>query len=175
MHVAGQIAEFGAAHLANALTGAAIPVVQGTAPTWFPGLYWVDTSSGNAVKTWNGSAWVTGAGSRFLALLSADPVTANAVNISDLTEITTAGYARQSVTFAHASTAYPSAAANSGLITFGPMSAGMTQAVQWIAMVTVASGTTGYFLESWLMPTALQVNASEVIQIGIGELETEVQ
>lgn len=173
--MAGQIAEFGAAHLANALTGAAVPVVQGTAPTWFPGLYWIDTSSGNAVKTWNGSAWVTSPGARFLALLSADPVAANAVNISDLTEITTAGYSRQSVTFSHATTAYPSAASNSNLITFGPMTAGMTQAVQWIAMVTVASGTTGYFLESWLMPTALQVNASEVIQIGIGELETEVQ
>lgn len=173
--MAGQIAEFGAAGIANHLAGSAIPVVASSPPTWFPGLYWIDTSSGNAVKTWNGSAWVTGAGSRFLALLSADPVAANAVNITDLTEITTAGYARQSVTFAHSSTAYPSSLSNTNLITFGPMTAGMTNAVQWVAMVTVASGTTGYFLMSWIMPTSVQVNSSQSIQIGVGELVIEIQ
>lgn len=173
--MAGQIAEFGAAGIANHLAGSAVPVVAGSPPTWFPGLYWIDTSSGNAVKTWNGSAWVTGAGSRFLALLSADPVAANAVNITDLTEITTAGYARQSVTFAHSSTSYPSSLSNSNLITFGPMSAGMVNAVQWVAMVTVASGTTGYFLMSWIMPSSVQVNSSQSIQIGVGELVIEIQ
>lgn len=173
--MAGQIAEFGAAALVNHLSGQAIPVVAASPPTWFPGLYWVDTSSGNAVKTWNGSAWITGAGSRFLALLSADPVAANAVNISDLTEITTAGYTRQSVTFAKAALAYPSSAANTNLITFGPMTAGMVNAVQWVALVNVASGTSGYFQMSWLMPTAVQVNASQVIQIGVGALVIENQ
>jgi len=173
--MAGQIAEFGAAGIANHLSGAAVPVVASSPPTWFPGLYWIDTSSGNAVKTWNGSAWVTGAGNRFLALLSADPVAANAVNISDLTEITTAGYSRQAITFAHSSTSYPSSLSNSALLTFGPMTAGMTNAVQWAAMVTVASGTTGYFLMSWLLPTSIQVNASQVIQIGVGQLVIEIQ
>lgn len=173
--MAGQIAEFGAAALVNHLSGQAIPVVAASPPSWFPGLYWIDTSSGNAVKTWNGSAWVTSAGSRFLALLSADPVAAGAVNISDLTEITTAGYSRQAVTFAHSSTAYPSSASNSSLITFGPMSAGMTNAVQWVAMVTVASGSVGYFLMSWLMPTSVQVNSSQSIQIGANQLVIENQ
>lgn len=173
--MAGQIAEFGAASIANNLAGTSIPVVAASPPTWFPGLYWIDTSSGNAVKTWNGSAWVTGAGARFLALLSADPVAASAVSISDLTEITTSGYSRQSVTFAHSSTSYPSSLSNTNLITFGPMSAGMVNAVQWVAMVTVTSGTSGFFLMSWLMPAAVQVNASQVIQIGVGELVIEIQ
>lgn len=173
--MAGQIAEFGAAALVNHLSGQSVPVVAASPPSWFPGLIWIDTSSGNAVKGWNGSAWVTGAGNRFLALLSADPVAGAAVNLTDLTEITTAGYSRQSVTFAHSSTAYPSSTSNTNLITFGPMSAGMVNAVQWVAMVTVASGTTGYFLMSWLMPAAVQVNSSQVIQIGIGALVIENQ
>jgi len=173
--MAGQIAEYAAAALANHLGGQAGVVVQGTAPTWYPGLTWVNSASGYSINSWNGSAWAVSAGSRYVALLTADPVASSAVNISDLSEVTTAGYARQPVTFSQATITYPSTVTNTNLITFGPMSAGMALASQWVALVTVSSGTTGYFLDSWLLPEDVQVNASQSFQIGVGLLTMQVQ
>jgi hypothetical protein len=169
-----QLSQYGDMQLVNDLAGLTVPSVQGSAPTWFPGLYWVNTSSGNAVEQWNGTQWVTSPapGTRYLALLTADPVLGGAVNISDagFVECTTSGYARQSVTFSEASAAYPSASSNTNLVSFGPFSATMLAPVQWVAMVTSASGTTGYFLASWNMPVALQVDTSQYIYVGVGSL-----
>ena len=108
---------------------------------------WIDTTSGATLKTWNGSTWVVGAATRYVALLTASPYTSGpssgyAQAITDLVEVTTAGYSRQAATFANASAAYPAPVSNSAVLTFGPVSAAMALAAQWAALVTHAA--TGY-------------------------------
>lgn len=103
--MAGQLAAVGAQSLANHLAGIVPPHIGTSAPVWQPGLVWINTTSGAVLSYWNGSAWVAGTEGRYIALLTGDPTQSGlyggyAHNISDLIEDTTAGYARQSVTFA---------------------------------------------------------------------------
>lgn len=173
-----QLAQYGDMGLVNDLAGLNVPVVQGTAPVWTPGMYWVNTNAGNAIEQWTGSTggWVTSPapGTRYLALLTADPVLNAAVNITDVgfSELNTVGYTRQIVTFSQATAAYPSTSSNTNLITFGPMGNSMLIPVQWVALVTSSSvnPTTGFMLASWNLAAPIQVNASQNIQIGIGQL-----
>lgn len=174
--MSGQVAQTSAQALANHIAGNVPPAVQGTAPTWIPGLVWVNTSAGNAIYSWNGSAWVSGVAGHYLALLTASPFSSGpgggyAVSISDLVEVTTTGYTRQPVTFSTASATYPSNVSNSATITFGPLTASMTQAAQWVAMVSAASGTTGLLNYYWTLATPQQVSVSQSIQIAAGALE----
>lgn len=176
-----QLAQNGDVGLTNDLAGLNTPFIQaGTpaAPASF-NIFWVNTGAGNALNQWNGTSWVTipAPGTRYLALLTTDPVLGAAVNIADagFVEMTTAGYARQVVTFGNASAAYPSVSSNSNLITFGPMASSMLAPIQWVALVTSSSGTSGYFLASWNLTSPVQVNASQVIQIGIGQLVLQGQ
>lgn len=162
------VAQTGAQVELNALTKAAIPVVSNAAPTWVPGLYWVDTSSGNTVKEWNGVSWSATAATGYLALLTADPI--GQTTISGLSEVTTTGYSRQVCAFSAASSAYPSQATNSGLITFGPLTANMLVAAAWLALVTVQTGTVGFLLDTWVMQTPQQVLATQSIDIAAGAL-----
>lgn len=131
----------------NLLTKAVVPVVQASAPTWEPGLYWIDTSLGNAVMEWNGSAWVAMATAPYLALLTANP--SGVTTVAGLTEDTTSGYARVACPFSLAATGPPVMASNSGLVTFGPYTANQALQVSWAALVTTASGTGGFLLETW--------------------------
>lgn len=167
----GQIGQYGAQASLNVLTGNAVPLVQGTAPaTWVPGQYWINTSEGNAVYTYNGSSWVPESGARYLALLTADPTALPAVNISDLQEVTTAGYARAQVMLSQASASYPSVSTDSGTISWGPMTADMAVPALFVAMVTVASGNSGLYLFSWTLPAPQLVDTSQYIQIATSEL-----
>ena len=161
------VAQTGAQLQLNALTGAAVPVVSGSAPTWIPGLYWIDTSSGNAIKTWNGSTW-SATTSVYLALLTADPT--GLTTIASLTECADAGYVRQAVTFNSATSAVPSVSSNSSLIQFGPFSVNMTLGAQWLALVTSSTGTTGFLLETWTLSTPQQVLSTQSIDIAAGAL-----
>lgn len=172
--MSGQLSTVGAQILANKIAGNVPPAIQTSAPTWIPGLDWVDTTSGATLKTWNGTAWVTGGANRYVALLTASPFTSGpggglAEVISDLVEVTTTGYARQLVTFASASAVYPAPVSNSGILTFGPMTAAMSLAAQWAALVTHASsGTTGLLLYYWTLDTPQQVSVSQNIQVPVG-------
>ena len=162
--------------LANKAAGNVPPSIGIGAPTWIPGLDWIDTSSGAVLKTWNGTSWVAGNATRYVALLTASPFTSGpgggyAESISDLVEVTTAGYSRLVCAFSNATAAYPAVAANSGVLTFGPMSAGMLQAAQWAALLTHASsGTTGLLLYYWQLDLPQQVSVSQSIQVPIGAL-----
>jgi len=162
--------------LANKVAGNVPPAIQTSAPTWIPGLDWVDTTSGAVLKTWNGAAWVVGQATRYIALLTASPFTSGpssgyAESISDLVEVTTTGYSRQTYTPSNATAAYPSVAANSGVLTFGPMTAAMALAAQWAALLTHAStGNTGLLLYYWQLDTPEQVSISQSIQVPIGDL-----
>jgi len=173
--VSGQVSQVGAQTLINVIGGRVPPAVQSGTPTWKPGLYWVDTTSGATLKYWNGSTWIAGTEPLYIALLTASPFTSGpgggfAQTISDLVELTTAGYTRQAVTFTDAAAAYPSPGSNSGVLTFGPMGASMTLAAQWAAMVTASSGTAGLLKFFWTLDTPQQVSISQSIQIPIGNL-----
>lgn len=183
--MSGQVATFAATGALNQLTGAVTVAASatGSPPTWVPGLYWYNTTTA-ALNQWNSSAWTTtgittSAASRWLALLTQDPVANGVVNLSDagFVELTTSGYARQPVTFTQLTGAstYPGTTSNTAAITFGPMSASMALAVQWVALVTVVSGTTGYLLASWAAAAPIQVSISQNIQIGAGALVLQDQ
>lgn len=173
--MSGQLTTVGAQILANKIAGTVPPAIQTSAPTWVPGLDWINTTSGAVLNSWNGSAWVTGALNRYVALLTASPFTSGPSGglsqaISDLVEVTTAGYSRQLTTFSNAGAVYPSPVSNSGVLTFGPMTASMTLAAQWAALVTAATGTTGLLLYYWTLDTPQQVAVSQSIQLPIGTL-----
>lgn len=161
------IAQTGAQRSLNSLVGAVIPVVASTAPTPEPGLYWINTSGGNAVMEYNGVTWVN-AGSYYLALCTADPTGAS--TIAQLQEVTTAGYSRIQVQWNFATASYPSVIASSNLIQFGPMTANMTLATQWAALVTAASGTNGYVLYTWAMNAPQMVQATQFVSIAADEV-----
>jgi hypothetical protein len=102
----GQLSAIGAQASANKIGGIVPPVIAASAPTWVPGLDWIDTASGAVLMAWNTAAWVAATSmGNFIALLTGDPSSSGAgggyaMNVSDLIEDTTTGYARQSVTFA---------------------------------------------------------------------------
>lgn len=174
--MSGQLSQVGAQILANKIAGNASPAIQSSTPTWVPGMDWIDTTSGATLKTWNGAAWVVGAATQYIALLSASPFTSGsgggfAQTISDLVEVTTTGYARQTVDFTNASAAYPAPVANNAILTFGPMTAAMALAAQWAALVThAATGLAGLLLYFWQLDTPQQVSVSQSIQVPIGNL-----
>jgi len=173
--VSSQLAQYGDQALVNTLSGQAVPVASavGSPPAWFPGLIWYNTTA-TAFQQWNGTAWSASPtpAARYLALLTTDPVAGGAVNIADagFVEMTTSGYSRQLVTFTQATATYPSQASNNSLITFGPMGTTMAAPVQWVALVTSASGTGGYFLASWSLLAPISVNASQSIYVGLNQL-----
>jgi hypothetical protein len=173
----GAVCQTGAELSLNTIAGLTVPVVSSVAPTWIPGLYWVNTGDSNNVYDWNGSAWVKvpAAGSRYLALLTADPDTSGAggtpaVSLSDLLEDTTSGYARQLFVMSGATPGPPAGMVNANTITFGPYGANMPVADQWSALVTSASGTSGLLLYTWDLDTIEQVSVSQNIVFPAGSL-----
>jgi len=173
--VSGQLSTVGAQILANKIAGNVPPFIGTSAPTWVPGLDWINTSGTPTLYSWNGAAWVSGALNRYVALLTASPFTSgpsggNAELISDLVEVTTSGYSRQLAAWSNAAASYPSPVSNSGVLTFGPMTAAMTLAAQWAALVSAATGTTGLLYYYWTLDTPQLVSVSQSIQIPIGDL-----
>lgn len=167
------LAQYGAQIQVNALNGLTFPVVSGTAPsTPVPGQQWVNTSSGNSVNEYNGSAWVT-AGTRYLALCTADP--SGSTTIAELQEVTDAGYSRVTIPWSPATASIPSVGTNSGLILFGPFTVNMSLPAQWVAMVTVASGTTGHLIYTWTLDAPQQVDATQSVAIAASALNEDQQ
>lgn len=173
-----QLAQNGDVGAVGALAGLTVPLAVASGTPSSTGTYYnqytVRESDGHVFMNQTGTNWTDlGAApsqaTRYLALLTADPILNGAVSISDsgFVECITSGYARQSVTFGNLTTTYPSNLSNTNLITF-TMSSTMLTAVQWVALVTVSSGTTGWFLASWALTAPILVDASQSIQFGIG-------
>jgi hypothetical protein len=147
----------------NSVTGVAAPLVQTATPSsGVLGQYWVNASSSSVVQTWNGSSWVT-IGGPYLALLTADPT--GATTISQLSECTDSGYSRQEVTWNQATSGVPVSIQSSALITFGPFSVNMTLPCQWLALVSVPTGTSGLLLETFTLSSPQQVLATQNITL----------
>lgn len=180
-----QITQWGATALLNHLAGQAQPHVGTSAPSsWIPGQVWIDTSAGNAIYTYNGTTpyntadWGAAPG-LYVALLVADPSTSGpsggpAVAIADLVEDATPGYARQSVTFTQitqsSADGVPAQASNTAALTYGPYTANQALPVQWAALVTASTGTTGLLTCTWVLDTIEQVAVSQPIIIPAGDI-----
>lgn len=167
----GQIGTHAAQMSLNLLTGNAVPVVSSSAPgSWIPGQYWINTANSNTPYEFNGATWVPSSSTRYMALLTADPTALPAVNLTDLAEVTTAGYARAAVSMSQATQQYPSVSTDSGTISWGPMAADMLAPALFAALVTVISGTAGLYLFSWPLPAPQQVSVSQFVQIATNQL-----
>jgi hypothetical protein len=118
-----------------------------------------------ALDAINGRATQT-ARNTYLALLTAAGTDAN--TIAQLTEVNTAGYARQQVTWS-APTGDPSVASNTAVLTFGPFT-GDPPSIGFLGLVSSASGTTGDFLYRWTADTARDGIVGDSITIAVGAL-----
>jgi hypothetical protein len=174
-----QISQIGDMTLVNMLSGAIVTATGASPPTFIPGMDWYDTGN-SLLKQWQPgtNTWVSSPapGTRYIALLTADPVANGVVNVSDtgFIECSTGGYARQPVTFSNATSSYPSSTSNTNVLTF-TMTSTMLVSVGWAALMTVSSSaaspnTNGLMLASWVLAQAYLVDASQSIQVGIGQL-----
>lgn len=87
-------------------------------------------------------------------------------------EVADASYARAAVTWTPASTPVsgPSLTQNSGLITFGPFSAGMALPTVAAALVSSSSGLAGDLVFWWQLDFSLQAATNEAVQFAINAL-----
>jgi hypothetical protein len=102
-------------------------------------------------------------GGPYLALLTADPT--GSTTITQLAECTDSGYSRQAVDWNPAAAGTPVSIQNSALITFGPFSVNMTLPCQWLALISVPTGTTGLLLETFTLSSPQQVLATQSITL----------
>lgn len=107
----------------------------------------------------------------YLALLTAAPT--DATTLATMSEVSTAGYLRQAVTWNAPvlPTDGPNyQSTNSSLISFGPFTVAMAFDAVYAALVSAASGTTGDFIFYWALDVAENAAINETIQIPAGKL-----
>ena len=121
--------------------------------------------AGLALDAMSGRATAT-ARTMYLALLSAAPT--DATTLATMTEIATAGYARQTAAWS-APSGDPRVSSNTATITFGPFSADPPN-VTHAALVSAASGTTGDFVYWWTWDVAKDAASGDSLQVAIGAL-----
>jgi len=121
--------------------------------------------AGRALDAISGRATAT-ARTMYLALLSAAPT--DATTLATMTEITTAGYSRQAVTFS-APSGDPQVSSNTAALTFGPFSADPPN-VTHAALVSAASGTTGDLVYFWTLDNARDAANGDSLTVAIGAL-----
>lgn len=117
----------------------------------------LDAATGRATQT---------ARTTYLALLSAAPTDAS--TLATMTEITTAGYSRQSVTWS-APAGDPAETHNTNVITFGAFSAD-PPSVTHCALVSSASTTTGDFIAWWSLTTPRDAASGDSISFAASAL-----
>ena len=121
----------------------------------------LDAATGRATQT---------ARTVYLALLTVAPT--DSTTLASMTEVTTAGYARQACTFA-APSSDPSITSNTATITFGPFSADPPN-VPYAALVSAASGTVGDFIAYWTADVAQDAANGQSIQVSAGALTLSI-
>ncbi len=103
----------------------------------------------------------------YLAALTAAPT--DATTMATMTEVTTAGYARQECAFTAPDTADPPKSTNAALETFGPFTADPPN-ITHLGLVSAATGTTGDFIFFWALDVAKDAAINESIEIAAGSL-----
>jgi hypothetical protein len=123
-----------------------------------------------AVQAGLGDA-VAASAAMYLALATAVPagsVTANLAAYGSV-ELTTAGYARQPVTWDPATGSDPSVMASAALVTFGPFEADPPE-IGYLFLCTTSIGTVGYVMACWQFETARDPAEDDSLNIGAGDL-----
>ena len=125
--------------------------------------------AGKALDACTGRATQT-ARTMYLALLSTAPT--DATTMATMVEITTAGYARQTVAFT-APSGDPQVSSNTALLTFGPFTADPPN-VTHAALVSAATGTVGDFVYWWTWDTARDAANGDSLTVAIGALVAQL-
>lgn len=104
----------------------------------------------------------------YLALLTAAP--SDTTTVATMTELSGAGYSRQSVTWDDATIISGKASAsNSAKLTFGPFSFDPDN-VTHCALVSSASGPSGDFIMYWTLDSARDAASGDSIEVAAGSL-----
>lgn len=117
----------------------------------------LDAKTGRATQT---------ARTTYLACLTAAPTATT--TLATMSEVTTAGYSRQSVTWA-APSGNPRSTSNTNVITFGPFTADPPN-ITHVALVSAASGTTGDLIDAWSLDTARDGISGDSLSVAAGAL-----
>jgi hypothetical protein len=117
----------------------------------------LDAKTGRATQT---------ARTVYLACLTAAPTATT--TLATMSEVTTAGYSRQAVTWT-APSGNPRVTSNSNAVTFGPFSAD-PPSVGWVALVSAASGTVGDLIDAWAVDTARDGIPGDSLVVAAGAL-----
>jgi hypothetical protein len=121
----------------------------------------LDAASGRATQT---------SRTTYLALLTAAPTDAS--TLSTMTEVSTAGYSRQAVTWSDPGSTETTS--NSNTITFGPFSADPPN-VTHCALVSAASGTSGDLIWWWSLDTARDGASGDSISVAASALSMSAE
>jgi hypothetical protein len=103
-----------------------------------------------------------------MALLNLAPT--DTTTMATMTEVPTAGYARQAVLWTAPTSASPAQTWNAGSVTFGPFTAAMAAPATHCALVTVATGTSGDLLWWWQLDFSRQAAINEALQFPVAQL-----
>lgn len=119
-----------------------------------------------ALEAASGRATVA-ARTMYLALLTAAPT--DATTMATMAEVSTAGYARQVVTWAAPTTTDPPTIRNSAVITFGPFTADPPN-ILGAALVSALTGTAGDLTMRWTLENARDPATGESVQFAVNQL-----
>jgi hypothetical protein len=103
----------------------------------------------------------------YVGLATADP--GKNPTLAGVSEITTAGYARQAVTLSAASDADPSVVSNSGILTFGAFTAD-PPSISHCFLTDAATGTSGSIVYKWTLDTPRDPGNGDSVQFAAGAL-----
>jgi hypothetical protein len=121
----------------------------------------LDYATGRAVE-------VAAPATTYLALLTAIPT--DDTTMAQLAEVTTAGYGRPTTAWTAATATSPSTTQNSGLLSFGALTADMVSPAVALALVTVATGTAGQIRMWWELDQPMQLLNGQTLQVAPGAL-----
>lgn len=110
-----------------------------------------------------------GVSTTYLMLLSAVPLSSDTFAQLVAKEVSTAGYARQTVTWTAPTTALPSESKNTTAISFGPFTADPPNIVG-CALVTALTGSVGEVRFTWTLDNARDAAINESLQFPINTL-----
>jgi len=135
-----------------------------------------DTGGKRALDAVTGRATVTSRAT-YLALLTAAPSDATTDGTITVTEYAATGYSRQTVTWSAPAlngSSIPESS-NTGILTYGPFTAGTGGVVTHAALVSAASGTSGDMLAWWNLDTSRTPAVNDSITVAASALKLSVE
>jgi hypothetical protein len=107
----------------------------------------------------------------YVGLATADP--GENPTLAGISEVTTAGYARQQIALTAASDAATTESSNDAIETWGPFTADPAS-IGWAFLTDVASGTGGTIFYRWKLDTARDAAINDSLQAAIAALKAQI-